>query len=325
MIQNTALDVAIGLILIYLMLSLLCTAINEHIASALKLRAHSLKLALEHIIDDVDIRERFYSHGMIAAHNNAAEKCESARVPVNALKNLLGAAVGTTASAVPPGDKIASAAPPARKHPPYISGMNFAAALIGSLNPEKSTFTFDEAKNAVDGMKNSKLKSALQCALSTAKNDLDQLKKNVANWFDDSMEGLTGPYKRHLTLISIIVGAIVVVSFNADTLHVARTLWNESDVRAHVSATATATAANNQDPKVMHDTAKNINQLHPLPMGWACDNKYSPCELGPLRFLGWLLTVAAVVLGAGFWFDVLSKFINIRGAGVKPARADSNK
>jgi hypothetical protein len=48
---------------------------------------------------------------MIAAHNNAAEKCESARVPVNALKNLLGAAVGTTASAVPPGDKIASAAP----------------------------------------------------------------------------------------------------------------------------------------------------------------------------------------------------------------------
>jgi hypothetical protein len=35
--------------------------------------------------------------------------------------------------------------------------------------------------------------------------------------------------------------------------------------------------------------------------------------------------VLAVVLGAGFWFDILSKFINIRGAGIKPARADSKK
>jgi hypothetical protein len=207
--------------------------------------------------------------------------------------------------------------------------MTFAAALIGSLCPEKSTLTFNEAKDAVAHMNDSKLKSALQCALATAKTDLEQLKKNVANWFDDSMERLTGPYKRHLTLISFIVGAIVVVSFNADTLHVARTLWNESDVRAHVAATAAATArsnASNQDMKALHDTAKNINQLHALPVGWACDNApSSPCGMGPLRFLGWLLTVAAVVLGAGFWFDVLSKFINIRGAGVKPARADSNK
>jgi hypothetical protein len=322
MIQNTVLDVAVGLILMYLMLSLLCTALNEHIASILKLRANSLKLALEQIIDDVDIRKRFYRHGMIAARNNAAAKCESARVPVNAVKNLFGAAVGTTASAVPPENKTASADPPARKHPPYISGMNFAAALIGSLIPTKSILTFDEVRDAVDNMNDSKLKSALQCAVATAKNDMEQLKKNVANWFDDSMEGLTGPYKRHLTLISIIVGAIVVVSFNADTLHVARTLWNDSDVRAHVAATATARAAST-DMKALQ---KNINELHALPVGWACNNTpSSSCELGALRFLGWLLTVAAVVLGAGFWFDVLSKFINIRGAGVKPARADINK
>ena len=327
MIQNTAVDVAIGLILMYLLLSLLCTAINEHIASALKLRAHSLKLALEQIIDDVAVRKRFYSHGMIAAHNDAAEKCGSARVPVTALKNLLGADVA--APPVAPEDKVASVGPSVRKHPPYISGMTFAAALIGSLHPEKSSLTFDEAKDAVAHMNDSKLKSALQCALATDKTDLEQLKKNVANWFDDSMEGLTGPYKRNLTLISILVGAAVVVSFNADTLHVARTLWNESDVRAHVAATANATAqssANNPDIKVLRDAAKNINQLHALPVGWACDDApSSPCGMGPLRFLGWLLTVAAVVLGAGFWFDVLSKFINIRGAGVKPARTDSNK
>jgi hypothetical protein len=42
------------------------------------------------------------------------------------------------------------------------------------------------------------------------------------------------------------------------------------------------------------------------------------------KILGWLLTAGALSLGAPFWFDVLSKFINIRGSGDKPDRADAN-
>jgi hypothetical protein len=37
-----------------------------------------------------------------------------------------------------------------------------------------------------------------------------------------------------------------------------------------------------------------------------------------LKLLGWVLTIAAVSLGAPFWFDTLSKFVNIRGAGTPP-------
>jgi hypothetical protein len=36
------------------------------------------------------------------------------------------------------------------------------------------------------------------------------------------------------------------------------------------------------------------------------------------HWLGWLLTFAAVALGAPFWFQVLSTFINVRSAGPKP-------
>jgi hypothetical protein len=41
------------------------------------------------------------------------------------------------------------------------------------------------------------------------------------------------------------------------------------------------------------------------------------------HLFGWLLSVAAVSLGAPFWFDTLSRFINIRGAG--PAEKPKNK
>jgi hypothetical protein len=41
-------------------------------------------------------------------------------------------------------------------------------------------------------------------------------------------------------------------------------------------------------------------------------------ELVLLRLPGWLLTVAAISVGAPFWFDTLSRFVNIRGTGKPP-------
>src|SRR5437868_2129650 len=72
MLQNAALDVAIGLILMYLMLSLLCTVVNEYIATKLDLRSKTLRDALQKIIDDPDLLQNFYKHGLIAASARAS-------------------------------------------------------------------------------------------------------------------------------------------------------------------------------------------------------------------------------------------------------------
>src|SRR5437870_4444360 len=40
------------------------------------------------------------------------------------------------------------------------------------------------------------------------------------------------------------------------------------------------------------------------------------------KLVGLLLTGLALSLGAPFWFDLLSKLINLRGAGAKPKRED---
>ena len=41
------------------------------------------------------------------------------------------------------------------------------------------------------------------------------------------------------------------------------------------------------------------------------------------HLFGWLLSIAAVSLGAPFWFDTLSRFVNLRGSG--PAERPKNK
>jgi hypothetical protein len=38
-----------------------------------------------------------------------------------------------------------------------------------------------------------------------------------------------------------------------------------------------------------------------------------------LKIIGWLITALAVAMGAPFWFDLLSRLINVRGSGPKPA------
>jgi hypothetical protein len=189
--------------------------------------------------------------------------------------------------------------------------------------------------SAVTNMKPGNLRSTLLSALSGAQGDLDKFRKNVANSFDDSMERLSGAYKRHLKLISIIVGLVVAVLLNADSFQVASTLWTDPVLRAQVVATAGATVGKGADSTSKKDEPKLadvVEGLRPLPIGWTCgkDASLLPCIWTTIpsvtlsKILGWLLTAGALSLGAPFWFDVLSKFINIRGSGDKPDRADAN-
>lgn len=53
-------------------------------------------------------------------------------------------------------------------------------------------------------------------------------------------------------------------------------------------------------------------------------NLYSPNQAGGWEtFFGWFITALAVMLGAPFWFDLLSKFISLRGTGTKIDTIDS--
>lgn len=55
-------------------------------------------------------------------------------------------------------------------------------------------------------------------------------------------------------------------------------------------------------------------------------NLYSPNQAGGWEtFFGWMITALAVMLGAPFWFDLLSKLISLRGTGTKIDTGDGNQ
>ncbi len=64
--------------------------------------------------------------------------------------------------------------------------------------------------------------------------------------------------------------------------------------------------------------------LRPLPIGWSLTKSETQAAASewfwPLKVLGLFVTGLALSFGAPFWFDTLSKFMNVRAAGVKPER-----
>ena len=248
---------------------------------------------------------------------------------------------------------VASAPAPAayEDHPTYLSGRSVALALIGSLDPIKPLPGIADIQNAVQNLPPSSIRDTLLSSLTEAGNDLDKLRTNIATWFDDTMERLSGAYKRQLKWLSMLIGLIVAIAFNADSFNVATTLWSDQDRRASVVAIATKVAQESaakppesaDEAKLQEAIKKTENTLRSLPIGWNCVVKratttapaaqeqvtlgYWECAKTKLpavtltQVLGWMLTAAALTLGAPFWFDLLQKFINIRER-VKPKRED---
>ncbi len=194
--SNAFLDIAIGLILMYLVLSLLVTVINELIATQLDLRASTLKDALEKILNDAALRVEFYKHGVVAAKN---------------------AAVGGN------GDHVS-----------YMSGQTFALAVLGSLDTTKPVPGFEDIRTAVEKLPDSNIKGILLAQLTMAGGSLEKLRDGVARSFDATMDRLSGVYKRYLKYISLGVGLLLACALNADTIAVGDALWKDPSLRAQI-------------------------------------------------------------------------------------------
>jgi hypothetical protein len=285
MSSNAVIDIAIGLMLMYLVLSMLATVINEFIATQLRLRATTLKDGLQHIIDDATLRTAFYNHGLIASGNDAVS-----------------------------GDHVS-----------YLSGRGFALAVLGSLDPTKPLPTFAEIEGAIKRLDNSHIRDTLLAQLTTANGDMEKLRDNLAHAFDGMMDRVSGIYKRYLKRISLVVGIVLAGLMNADTIKVGTSLWRDGSVRAQMVEVARSFNANPSAGGAdtsLKDVEGAITQaqetLRPLPIGWPDKPDLRSAGSYIMKIVGLLLTGFAISLGAPFWFDLLGKFMNLRGTGPKP-------
>jgi hypothetical protein len=238
-----------------------------------------------------------------------------------------------------------------RRVPSYVSGRSFSRALLNLIVPDsrgETTMTQIQAKlNDPNTGIPDQLRTALQALANDAAEDVAKFRTSVAAWYDDQMSRVAGWYKRHVRWVSLGLGALLAVAFNLNVLSIARSLYTDQALQGSlVTQASQAARCQTTDPATcLRQLRSEVDTIRGagLPIGWstvsACGDKSIHCNWfqrrglwGPpgrsavlqiadvaLLLVGWTIMVIALLPGARFWFDSLSKLGSLRSTGPKPS------
>ncbi|MBV9812346.1 MAG: hypothetical protein JO326_06315 [Acetobacteraceae bacterium] len=210
--------------------------------------------------------------------------------------------------------------------PSYVPSRNFALALLETLRDGSQASLFDQATHTISCLPEGDLKRTLSLFVQSSGGEIDALRAHLERWFDDAMDRLSGIYARISQYTMLVLGVVLALAMNVDSVRMARTLWLDAPLQdgASVQLVAAATAAASQPnfrPDGVKDALHQIQAL-PLPIGWSGESAPGGGVGVVSAVCGWLFTAMAVALGAPFWFSLLQQLTNFRNAGPKPDRAD---
>jgi hypothetical protein len=316
------LDVAIGLIFLYLVLSLICSAVAEILESLLKNRAKDLEKGIRTLLQDPEgkgLAKSIYEHPLIyglysGSYNGAGTRNLPSYIPSRSF------ALAMMDLVLPATTGQASGAAGATNASQESHGGSPAVSL-------------PSLRDAIATVENASVARALRTLVDAAGDDIDRARKNIEEWFDSSMERVSGWYKRRAQWLTFLLGLGVAFAMNADTIAIGSSLARDKAVRESVVAFArkyaeTVAAVPTDEPKKkLEDAMAQIGSVSAagLPLGWDASGAV-PKDVWPdwlIKVIGFLATAFAISLGAPFWFDLLKRFVSVRAAGKLEPKADT--
>ncbi len=308
-------EVAIGLIFIYSLLSIMATTLNTIIAHIFKTRARHLKRGLETLLSDPDIRDLFMRHPLINLVKNQPAQRSRWEVIFRFIPSFLRR--GESASAMYSAQTVAQETASLTRvdwiDPAIFSKVitdilaeKAALTLYAPLSevvekvliePERAriehlvgllesgSFTLDEFQREIfklgdpshrdelqkafdqvdarrkalnlnsnegsriipilEGLRSVNeegFRKAIKVLVSSARS-LEEAQTQLESWFDQRMDHLSDLYKRTIIIFSLLIGLILALLINADTLQIARTLFDDPSVRSALVAAANQSVA----------------------------------------------------------------------------------
>jgi hypothetical protein len=258
----------------------------------------------------------------------------------------------------------------------YMDAKNFTSALLEKItfnaeNPKAIPQSIDEFIAAIE--KTTALSTEFQRVLlsyaSEAKDsykaiteksasEIELFKGKVENWFDSSMDRVTGTLKKRYTRpVTFIIAVVVTGLLNADSIALAKYLYSNPEARTKIALQAydatndtalirqvqqlkAGSDSSLQNAATLEELKKNITKKitdvdkakqglnDVMPLTWKAgelndgNGKFS-FRLFLSKITGLMATILAIMMGAPFWFDMLNKISNLRGTGTKPALSSS--
>lgn len=290
-------QVAIGILFVFSVLSLLVTQMNTFIGNLLNWRAKNLKEGVLLLIGDKELQAKILAHPLIQlvdARLHSLGLAEPNALPEKGMESNYDDIINA------PTTKVTN-----------IEPSTFVEALISILSSQGGTAIFDLVEQGIDALPNDDLKirlrqelrdlksfsdtdtttlrntimqipdgdqrnvlsyalesaedslgrlsvksgqmipvleginkisdkifqDALKTILTTAQN-LEDARNKLESWFNDGMSRTSELYKSKIAYVSFIVGLVLALVLNVDTLQLAKSLWNDQSLRESVAAVA---------------------------------------------------------------------------------------
>ncbi|MDH5410045.1 MAG: hypothetical protein OEY16_01545 [Alphaproteobacteria bacterium] len=280
---NAVIDVTIGLILMYLLLSLICTIINEFIGTFMGWRAANLARSIEQLIDDETLRGAIKATGVMGSFDKVSGKRGPSYIPSRAfalgvVRALNGNQPGTM-------DTLRGAV--GNLPDSVIRNVleDLADEAGGDIDIYRRNLAdwFDDVMERASGGFKRKMKICsfvVAMAVVLAVNgDSVQVAKSL--WEDAALRSQIAEAASELVQDTGLVDDLADIKVISAELRPLPIGWD-------------------------FDSPDWSSDWYRSPGGWV------------VKLFGLLFTAMAVTLGAPFWFDLLSKFIKFRGAGAVP-------
>ncbi len=297
-------QVAIGIIFVWVILAVITSQIQEWIASGLAWRASMLEDAIEQMLGNPEVKNKLYNHPLIQGLYSSNGKRKPGGIPQDKFAMVL-----------------------------------FEEVINSGITVADAKNTFDNLKKSVAVLKSKGEGSALTNfakSLDTlligieektddATHSITEARVRVESWFNDSMERLGGAYRRRMQIVGIIVGIAVAATLNVDTGAIINTLWRDPVLRQAIVTQASQVketdVQSGQTPSI-EEIAKNAEKLNvlSLPIGWSSKNIPTNANGWVSKVIGILLSGMAAAQGAPYWFDIMRKLVT-RNPPVPPQPA----
>ncbi len=236
---TTIVGFAISMAFLFLMLSAACSAIQEIVANLFRWRAMTLERGIAGLLMSAPLKDELYRQPLI----------ESLCSP-NARGQL-------------------------RHLPSYIPSATLALAILQVAEDHGMTIDGCIAKKPATNTYPATEK--LLASLLRGCKDVAEQRKRLEDWFDNSMERVSGWYKRKAHAWIWIFGIVLCLMLNADSISLSKRFWNDQALRDAVSAEATeyvksAPKDQTADEKELDSALHRMNlfreRLPGVPLGW---------------------------------------------------------
>jgi hypothetical protein len=293
---STVLDVALGLIFVYLIFSVAVSRLSEFVSSKLQLRYTGLTRGIRGLLEGGADRkpppevektlltaEKVLRHPTVKAMSGGLS---DDRKPSYLPSRTFAAAVVDLLA--PPAeeqlDSIDREALPAAAQPRYdevaaaptTDSVKALLAEVPEDDPQHDTINammplvardpLEQAREKLVALPpNHPAKKPLLRILSDACGDRDRFYQGIERWYDDAMARMSGWYMRRIRFFLLAFGAALTIAFNIDTINIAQVLW-----RAPSDQAAIAGAASNAAGATIDNVSTSVHDVAALnlPLGW---------------------------------------------------------